>query len=125
LSPDIIIEEDYADIYHYHKAHNNDITIVTAIKHMDIPYGVIKTGKGGYLQEMIEKPEYTFQVNTGMYLLEPHVIQAIPTNQFYHITELIETIQKKGKVGVFPVAEKAWYDIGQWNEYQTTLNHYP
>jgi len=45
-------------------------------------------------------------------------------NKFYHITDLIEKINKTGKVAVFPVAEKSWYDIGQWKEYQDTLLNY-
>jgi len=121
---DIIIDEDYADIYNFHKEHNNDITIVSAVKHINIPYGVMETEKGGELIGMIEKPSFTFQVNTGMYILEPHVIKQIPKNKFYHITDLIEKINSKGKVAVFPVAEKSWYDIGQWKEYQDTLLNY-
>ena len=121
---DIIIDEDYADIYKYHKENNNDITIVSAIKHINIPYGVMETKKGGKLIGMTEKPELTFQVNTGMYLLEPHVIKEIPKNKFYHITDLIEKIKIRGKVGVFPVAENSWHDIGQWREYKSTLNNY-
>ena len=39
-------------------------------------------------------------------------------NKFYHITELIKDIIKKnGKVGVFPIKESSWYDIGDWNIY--------
>jgi len=121
---DIIIEDDYAEIYNYHKENNNDITIVSALKHLNIPYGVIETEKGGNLTGMTEKPDYTFQVNTGMYILEPHVIKRIPKKTFYHITDLIEEVKKTGKVGVFPVAEKSWYDIGQWKEYQSTLDTY-
>jgi dTDP-glucose pyrophosphorylase len=121
---DIIIEDDYAEIYNYHKESNNDITIVSALKHLNIPYGVIKTEKGGSLNSMIEKPDYTFQVNTGMYILEPDVIKKIPKETFYHITDLIEEVKKSGKVGVFPVAEKSWHDIGQWKEYQSTLDNY-
>jgi len=121
---DIIIDEDYADIYKYHKENNNDITIVSAIKHINIPYGVMETKKGGKLIGMTEKPEFTFQVNTGMYLLEPHIIKEIPKNKFYHITDLIEKIKSRGKVGVFPVAENSWHDIGQWKEYKSTLNNY-
>ena len=121
---DIIIEEDYYDIYKYHKENNNDITIVSAIKHVEIPYGVMETEKGGKLITMTEKPEYTFQINTGMYILEPHIIQQIPDNKFYHITDLIEEINKKGKVGVFPISEKSWHDIGQWKEYHKTLEAY-
>jgi len=121
---DIIIEEDYYDIYKYHKRNNNDITVVSAMKHIEMPYGVMETEKGGNLIGMREKPEYTFQINTGMYILEPHIIDQIPDNKFYHITDLIEEINKKGKVGVFPIPEKSWHDIGQWKEYTDTLAKY-
>ncbi len=118
---DIIIEEDYYDIYKYHKENKNDITVVSAMKHIEIPYGVMETQKGGSLISMTEKPEFTFQINTGMYIFEPHIIQNIPDNKFYHITQLIEETNKKGKVGVFPIPEKSWHDIGQWKEYTSTL----
>jgi hypothetical protein len=49
-----------------------------------------------------------------MYILEPHLVNEIPEGEFYHITQLIEMIRKrKGKVGVFPVSEKSWKDIGE------------
>lgn len=121
---DIIIEEDYYEIYKYHKKSKNDITIVSALKHIEIPYGVMETEEGGNLIGMTEKPEYTFQINTGMYILEPHIIDMIPDNEFYHITDLIEKVNKRGKVGVFPISENSWYDIGQWKEYTSTLAKY-
>ena len=121
---DIIIDEDYADILQYHREHGNDITIVSAIKHLSMPYGVMETGEDGILVGMSEKPEFSFQINTGMYLLEPSILKELPDNEFYHITDLIEKIKGKGKVGVFPVAEKSWHDIGQWKEYQETLTYY-
>ncbi len=121
---DIIIEEDYYDIYQFHKENKNDITVVSALKHIEIPYGVMETKVGGGLVKMTEKPEFTFQINTGMYIIEPHIIQQIPDNKFYHITDLIEKTNKKGKVGVFPVPEKSWHDIGQWKEYTQTLQAY-
>jgi dTDP-glucose pyrophosphorylase len=121
---DIIIDEDYADILQYHRDNSNDITIVSAIKHLSMPYGVMETGEDGVLLNMSEKPEFSFQINTGMYLLEPSILKEIPDNEFYHITDLIEKIKGTGKVGVFPVAEKSWHDIGQWKEYQETLTYY-
>ena len=84
----------------------------------------METEVGGGLVGMTEKPEFTFQINTGMYIIEPHIIQEIPDNNFYHITDLIEKINKKGKVGVFTVPEKSWHDIGQWKEYTQTLEAY-
>jgi len=46
----------------------------------------------------------------------------IPDDQFYHITHLIEKIKLRGgKVGVFPVSDNSWKDIGEWNEYQKLI----
>ena len=53
-----------------------------------------------------------------MYILEPHLLDEIPENEFFRITHLIENIQRrKVKVGVFPVSEGSWTDIGNWDEY--------
>lgn len=115
---DIIIDEDYHAIFEYHRKFQNELTIVAALKHYKIPYGTISTGKNGELQELQEKPEFVFQINSGLYILEPHLLEEIPIGQFFHITELIEQIKnRKGKVGVFPVSEGSWRDMGDWNEY--------
>jgi NDP-sugar pyrophosphorylase family protein len=81
----------------------------------------MEMGKDGLLQSLKEKPENTYYVNAGLYILEPHLLKEIPENEFYHITHLMEKIiQRNGKVGVFPVSEGAWMDIGEWNEYRET-----
>ncbi|GJQ64326.1 MAG: mannose-1-phosphate guanylyltransferase [Melioribacteraceae bacterium] len=120
---DILIEEDYSEIYKYHREHKNELTIVAALKHYPIPYGTIETGEEGRLIKLTEKPELTFKINSGMYILEPHLLKEIPANEFFHITELIEKIRaREGRIGVFPVSEKSWKDIGEWDEYLRSLN---
>ena len=120
---DIIIDQDYRDVYDYHVENSNQITIVAAVKSYKIPYGVVEAGDNGSLQSMSEKPEITYMINTGVYILNPELIDDIPENQFFHITELIEhTKNNGGKVGCFPVSEKAWTDIGDWNEYLKYIN---
>ena len=115
---DILIDQDYREIYKYHKQKNNEITIVSALSHFQVPYGIVETGKDGQLISITEKPEITYNINSGMYILEPHLLKEIPENQFFHITQLIEIIKKrKGKIGVFPVSEKSWIDIGDWKKY--------
>lgn len=115
---DIIIEQDYSEILEYHRSNKNEITIVAALKHYPIPYGTIETTAKGKLVNLTEKPELTFKINSGMYILEPHLLDEIPDNGFFHITHLIDKIKKrKGNIGVFPVSEKSWKDIGEWDEY--------
>lgn len=119
---DIIVDQDYRDVYDYHINNKNDITVVTAIKSFHIPYGVIETGDNGLMKSISEKPDVSYMINTGVYIIEPQLIDAIPENTFYHITDLIEKVRKNGgRVGCFPVSEKSWTDIGDWNEYLKTI----
>lgn len=115
---DIIIDEDYGEILKYHRNNHNEITVVAAIKNMTIPYGTLETKEEGLLSDIKEKPDYTFKINTGMYILEPHLISEIPEGEFYHITFLIEKLMKDGRrVGVYPINEGSWTDVGNWDEY--------
>ncbi len=113
---DILIDQDYSEVLQYHNENKNEITIVAALKHFPISYGTIETGENGQLLKFIEKPQFTLKINSGMYILEPHLLDEIPEDKFFHITQLIENVSKRGgHVGVFPVSEKSWRDIGDWD----------
>ena len=120
---DSINEQDYRDVYDYHVNNHNDLTIVTMVKSFKIPYGVIETGEDGLMVSLSEKPELTYQVNTGVYILNPSCIDEIPEGEFFHITQLMERIKARGgRVGCFPVSEHAWKDMGEWSEYLKMIN---
>ena len=122
---DSINEQDYRDVYDYHVANRNELTIVTMVRHFQIPYGVIETGEDGLLKTISEKPDLTYQVNTGVYILNPNCIDEIPKGEFFHITHLMEKIKKRGgRVGCFPVSERSWKDMGEWPEYLKMINVY-
>lgn len=115
---DSIIDEDYGEILRYHRENQNEITMISAMKSVFIPYGTLETGENGLLESLHEKPELTFKINTGMYILEPHLLKEIPSDRIYHITYLIEKLVREGRrVGVYPINEGSWTDIGNWDEY--------
>jgi dTDP-glucose pyrophosphorylase len=120
---DIIIDQDYRDVFEYHKTNENDLTIVMAVKSYMIPYGVIETGENGLMTGLSEKPDITYMINTGVYILQPELIDEIPEGEFFHITHLMEKVKARGgKIGGFPVSEKSWTDIGDWSEYLKLIN---
>jgi NDP-sugar pyrophosphorylase family protein len=119
---DTIIDCDYSEITKFHKNNNYQISIVGSLKHFIIPYGICEIENGGLLRNLTEKPEYDYLVNTGMYILTNETLDLIPENQQYHITDLIKTVKNNGgRIGVFPISEKSWIDIGQWDEYRKSL----
>ena len=120
---DIVIDQDMRDVYNYHIDNRIDLTIVTAVKSIKIPYGVIETGEDGLMTALKEKPDLTYMINTGVYILNPELIDEIPEGQFFHITHLMEKVKARGgRVGCFPVSEHAWHDMGEWPEYLKMIN---
>ena len=119
---DIIIKADYASLYEFHQKGGYDVTLVASAKEYIVPYGTCELNGDGHLSHINEKPHYDFLINTGLYILNPDVLQLIPENRFYHITHLIEEAKNQGKkVGVFPIDDDAWIDVGQWAEYQKAV----
>jgi dTDP-glucose pyrophosphorylase len=120
---DIIVHADYGAFYDFHKSGNYALTIVGSMRQYTIPYGVCEIENGSVLKSIREKPQYDFLVNTGLYLLEPEVLQLIPKGKSFHMTDLILKVQEKGlKVGVFPVSERSWIDVGQLSEYKEVIS---
>ena len=119
---DIIIKANYGTLYEFHQKGNYDVTLVASAKEYIIPYGTCELNVDGHLSHINEKPKYDFLINTGLYVLNPDVLKLIPENRFYHITHLIEDAKNKGKkVGVFPIDDDSWIDVGQWAEYRKAV----
>jgi len=118
---DVIIDIDHNDLVNFHKSNDCVITLVASTKEIIIPYGSCEIGKDGYLQKISEKPRLDYLINTGLYVLDPSVLDLIPEDTFFHITDLINLVKKDKKVGVFPIDDSAWVDIGQWEEYRNAV----
>ncbi len=121
---DVLIDCDYAQLIHFHQEHAYDLTLVVSYRHYVIPYGVCEI-QGGMLKTIKEKPELDLLINTGMYVMGNKVLNLIPKDEFLDFNELILNAQAAGyQVGVFPVNDKSWLDVGQWEEYQKTINQF-
>lgn len=120
---DILVDADYADILKHHKKSNNKITMVTSVKLFEVPFGVIELDEKGNVARIVEKPKHSYLVNTGLYVLEPETIYDIPENQYFDLPALYEHYLKKGeKVGIYPVSEASWMDMGQMDTLQDMLD---
>jgi len=120
---DIIIESDYSELFDFHKNKGYDLTLVVSYRHHVIPYGVCQIENGGILKSIDEKPSYDLLVNTGMYVLNHRILKCIPENQPFDMPDLIEEAKNHNyKIGVFPINEKSWIDVGQWEEYHKAID---
>jgi len=114
---DVLIEADYNDIYKFHNKNGNLITVVCALKHVTIPYGVFNLNNEGEIESVTEKPTFNFLTNTGMYLVDGRIIEELEENKVIGFPDIMEKYRAQGyKVGVYPVSEDSWMDMGQLEE---------
>ena len=55
--------------------------------------------------------------NTGVSVVEPRVVAELPGGEKLGFPDVIERYRRQGeKVGVYPIAEESWMDMGQLEE---------
>ena len=121
---DILVKLDYWRMVDWHKERNAVLTLLGVRKKINVPYGVIKLNSENYVTDIDEKPDYTFMIVSGIYIMEPVVLENIPKNRHYNMDELLrDLIKNDQKVTCYPV-DNGWFDIGQIEEYKHMLRHY-
>lgn len=112
---DTLIREDFTEILKEHQSKGSAITMICSLKNYLIPYGVVETDGDGCITSIKEKPQLLFFTNTGTYIVEPKVMELIGENESIGFPEIVGRAQSKGwRVGVFPIGEKKWLDMGQF-----------
>ncbi|WP_026882562.1 nucleotidyltransferase family protein [Clostridium akagii] len=116
INGDILTNVNYYNLLHYHNENNYEMTIGSRIYETQIPYGVLNIDES-CVTSLVEKPTINHLVSGGLYVLNPDIIDNIPDNEYFDITQLIDKlIHKKERVGSFPITDY-WMDIGKVEDF--------
>lgn len=111
LNGDILTSSDFLNLFHFHNDQCSAITLCTINYFINIPFGVVEQ-ESTKLKSIIEKPSKRYLCNAGIYALSGKVLQRIPNDRIYNMTDLInECLIDKVEISIFPVHE-FWSDIG-------------
>jgi len=120
---DVLFDVNYKDILDHHKKNKSLITLVASAKEITIPYGSLQISEDGYLSKFQEKPVLDYLINSGLYVIDPSVLAHIPKNKYFDITDLISVLLKENhNIGVYPIDDDQWVDVGQWEEYKKAVS---
>ena len=123
MNGDVLTNLNYSQLLDYHITSSSDATMCVREYELQIPYGVVET-KSNQISAIVEKPKKRYLVNAGVYVLQPDVIDNIPKDIYYDMTDLFTELTKNGRnATVFPVREY-WIDIGQPEDYKIANNHF-
>lgn len=117
---DILILDDVRKMVNHHRANKNKVTMVCSLKNFEIPYGVVSFSESGEIISLEEKPQMSFFTNTGYYILDKDIFDYIKPKEKIGMPDIIERMRNAGcRVGVYPIGESAWMDMGQFDSMES------
>lgn len=118
MNSDLLTNIDFADFYKEFINTNADMAVASTAYNVDIPYAVLEVMGSNEIVSLKEKPRYSYFSNAGIYLIKKSIIDLIPRNKFYDITDLIELLlSRRNKVITFPITGY-WLDIGKHEDFK-------
>lgn len=122
ISGDALTDVDLHDAIGFHRSRGAAATLVLQRMQDPLEFGIVMTGEEGRIERFLEKPSwgqvFTDTVNTGIYVLEPEVLDLIPPDQTYDFSsELFPLMLDKGLPLFGYVSRAYWTDVGTFNAY--------
>jgi len=132
VNGDILTKCDFRAMLDFHQRHSAGITIGTVPYTVEVPFGVLEI-KDEQFVGVEEKPRRTFDINAGIYVIEPEVLQQIDRWERLDMPDLITRAindklvrwpahgntlptRRPSKVVAFPIREY-WLDVGRLDDF--------
>ena len=124
VSGDALTDVDLTKAIAFHEEREAEVTLV--LKKVDDPseFGIVVVEDDGSVTGFQEKPDeeevFSYTANTGIYVLEPEVLQDIPEGQEYDFSEeLFPKLLDEGHPVYGYVMGGYWEDIGSIEQYMS------
>ncbi|NEO93790.1 MAG: mannose-1-phosphate guanylyltransferase [Moorea sp. SIO3G5] len=123
ISGDSITDFDLTAAIEFHKAKKSKATLILTRVPNPVEFGVVITDKEMRIRRFLEKPStseiFSDTVNTGTYILEPSVLEYLPSNEECDFSkDLFPKLLEKDEPMYGYVAEGYWCDVGHLEAYR-------
>ncbi|MGI6686458.1 MAG: sugar phosphate nucleotidyltransferase [Bacillota bacterium] len=123
ISGDALTDFDLTKIMSFHQEKQAAVTIALTRVPTPLEYGVVITDEEGRIKQFLEKPSwgevFSDTVNTGIYVIEPEILDLIPGETSFDFSKnLFPLLLKKGYPIYGCIVPGYWCDIGNFAQYQ-------
>ena len=125
MNGDVLQQVNFDSLLSFHDRGNFQATMCCVRRNMELPFGVVEA-QGNRLVGLTEKPTQVLNVNAGIYVLNPGVLDLLERNEACDMTQLLSRLLERQKpVGIFTLlSHEGWLDIGQRDDYEYARNGY-
>ncbi|MGI6364215.1 MAG: sugar phosphate nucleotidyltransferase [Bacillota bacterium] len=123
ISGDALTDLDIARAIAFHRERGSQATLVLHRQPVPLEYGVVVTDQEGRITRFLEKPSwgevFSDTVNTGIYILEPGVMDYLAPGEKYDFSrDLFPRLLADGVPMYGYVTDGYWCDIGDLRSYR-------
>jgi len=123
ISGDALCDVDLTGIVDFHREKKASVTIGLKAVENPLEFGIVVTDEDGRVERFLEKPSwgqvFSDTINTGIYVLEPEVMQHVPTDRPYDFSkELFPLLLEMGRPIYGHVFDGYWQDIGNLDQFR-------
>lgn len=123
ISGDVLTDFDLTSAIRFHEEKKAKATLLLTRVSNPLQYGVVLTQENGKIVRFLEKPTwgevFSDTINTGIYILEPDILDLVPEKQEFDFSKNLFPILLEQNLSLYGyIAQGYWKDIGSLNEYQ-------
>lgn len=123
ISGDVLTDFDLSKALEFHVERGSKATILLTRVTKPLQYGIVMTDQDGKINRFLEKPSwgevFSDTINTGIYILEPEVLDLIPFQEEFDFSKDLFPLMLRQNMPLYGyICDGYWRDIGNLNEYQ-------
>lgn len=109
---DVLTDIRYSELLEFHCRHGAAATMAVRQYEWQHPYGVVRTN-GIEIVGFDEKPVARTHINAGIYVLEPHCLDALGVGEPCDMPALFARLQDRGTRTIAYPMHEPWLDVGR------------
>jgi NDP-sugar pyrophosphorylase family protein len=118
LNGDLITDLNLCDLKTYHRQQGGLITVAVTEKIISTDLGILE-GQNGRMTGFREKPTFKLQASTGIYCMEPQILDLIPDGVPFGFDDLMYAmLEQKLPVYIYR-HEGLWRDLGREEDFKS------
>ena len=123
ISGDALCDVDLSALVAFHKQRGAAVTIGLKAVENPLEFGIVVTDEEGRIERFLEKPSwsqvFSDTINTGIYVLEPEVLNHVPTDRPYDFSkDLFPYLLEMGRPLYGYAMDGYWQDIGNLDQFR-------
>jgi dTDP-glucose pyrophosphorylase/predicted transcriptional regulator len=112
---DVLTDISYSNILDFHTQQSSFATMAVRKYELQNPFGVVQVD-GIDITGFEEKPVIKSNINAGVYVLKPGVLDCIKKNTYIDMPNLFEILREDGKTIKAYLVHEEWIDIARYND---------